>query len=566
MNTKRLILASLSLTAVAAMSAQSAIDAFSFSQSDLKGTARFMGMAGAFGALGGDLSTLSQNPAGIGVYRNSEIGFTLNLDCQKSSSESGRFSMSNEQTKFLLNNIGAVFTMRLPSSAMPNLNIGFTYNKGVSFNRQYTGKIGLENSMSNYVAGLANGENITVGDVTSTDSFDPYNPNDGGYAAPWLTILGYDGFLITPQGNPDSPHWVGQWGDGTSGTGLFHVNEKGSADEYNIALGGNILNVVYWGMNFDIVNFNYETNTYWGESLNNANIPGNNDVLVRGTADWSLNNSYRANGTGFNYKLGFIVKPIQELRLGFAFHTPTWYSLTESFAASLPYSYNGGEYSKAVTNDGYLAYNDMNFRTPWKIIASVAGVIGSRFIISADYEWQAYNKMRFSEPSSYSYGGSFDDWGWDYDPWWSPSRAASSDPASVSDSYYYTNKDIESYYKSQHTLRLGAEFRVTPQFSVRAGYSYVSSPVKAEVKENRDIVYTSGTMPNYTLTDATNYITCGVGYRYKKFYVDAAYVFKHKSAEYHAYTPDPENPRIPSPQSKLTLDNHQIVLSAGFRF
>ena len=47
--------------------AQSAIDAYRFSQPDLRGTARFMGMGGAFGALGGDLSTLSQNPAGIGV-------------------------------------------------------------------------------------------------------------------------------------------------------------------------------------------------------------------------------------------------------------------------------------------------------------------------------------------------------------------------------------------------------------------------------------------------------------------------------------------------------------------
>lgn len=67
--------------------AQSAIDAYRFSQPDLRGTARFMGMGGAFGALGGDLSTLSQNPAGIGVYRSNELGFTLDLDVQKSTSD-----------------------------------------------------------------------------------------------------------------------------------------------------------------------------------------------------------------------------------------------------------------------------------------------------------------------------------------------------------------------------------------------------------------------------------------------------------------------------------------------
>ena len=37
------------------------------------GTARFMSMGGAFTALGGDISTLSQNPAGIGVFRTSEM-------------------------------------------------------------------------------------------------------------------------------------------------------------------------------------------------------------------------------------------------------------------------------------------------------------------------------------------------------------------------------------------------------------------------------------------------------------------------------------------------------------
>ncbi|MBD5204411.1 MAG: TonB-dependent receptor, partial [Bacteroidales bacterium] len=70
---------------------QTATDVIPLTQSDLKGTARFMSMGGAFGALGGDLSTLSQNPAGIGVYRSSELGFTLDLDCQRSSATSQGF-------------------------------------------------------------------------------------------------------------------------------------------------------------------------------------------------------------------------------------------------------------------------------------------------------------------------------------------------------------------------------------------------------------------------------------------------------------------------------------------
>lgn len=242
--------------------AQSALDAYNISQPDMKGTARFMGMAGAFGALGGDLSTLSQNPAGIGIYRSSEFGLTLNLDCQSSSSKAQGFQTDMSQTKFLLNNMGAVLTMRLPSYMFPNLNIGFTYNKGASFNRVYSGGIPrLSNSLSNYIAGEANGAGLTENDVVSTDKYDPYNPNDGFAPAPWLSILGYQGYLITPTGTGNDTHWYGQWGDGTSGSGRFNVEEKGSVDEFNIAVGGNISNVVYWGMNFDIINMKYTAQT-----------------------------------------------------------------------------------------------------------------------------------------------------------------------------------------------------------------------------------------------------------------------------------------------------------------
>ncbi len=232
-------------------------------------------------------------------------------------------------------------------------------------------------------------------------------------------------------------------------------------------------------------------------------------------------------------------------------------------------------------NNGQIAYNDMNFRTPWKLIASVAGVIGGRFIISADYEWEPMRSMRFSQPTDYGYSGGWDDdwdYGWDDgywgDEWWGKPAAngvggksvAPAKKSSLNDPYYETNNDIRRYYRSTNTLRLGAEFRVTPQFSVRAGYSFVSSPVKPETGSGREIIYTSGTTPNYVLDNTTNYFSAGLGYRYKKFYVDLAYVYKHLSTEYHAYTPDPSNPEIPSPKAHVELNNSQIVLSAGFRF
>lgn len=572
---KSILILSLSLSTAGMAFGQGAVDAYRLSQPDMKGTARFMGMAGAFGALGGDLSTLSQNPAGIGVYRSNELGFSLNLDCQSSTSEAQGFKHDMSQTKFLLNNIGAVLTMRLPSETLPNLNFGFTYNKGASFNRIYGGNIPkLSNSLSNYIAGISNGENLTENDLVSTENYDPYNPTDGGYPAPWISILGYDSYLISPTGSGENTRWYGQWGDGTSGSGSFKVQEKGSVDEYNIAFGGNIMNVLYWGMDFDIVNLNYTMQSLWGENLENAYVPDKNNELVKESANWGLGNYYNVHGSGFNYKLGLILKPIQELRIGFAFHTPTWYNLTENFVGSVDYQYGSSESGSTSTNGGYMAYNDMSFRTPWKIIASVAGVIGNNFILSMDYEWVAYNKMKFSAPGSY---GINDDWGYDWDygwDWYAPGAPSTTKAPTRSfgyddDMYGATNGDIENYYQSTNTIRLGAEYRVTPAFSLRAGYSYTSSPVKQSVRDDKEVIYTAGTRPNYRFDNHTYYITCGAGYRYQNFYVDLAYVYKNISSQYHAYTPDINldvNQAIPSPQSKVNLNNSQIVLSAGFRF
>lgn len=540
--------------------AQSAIDAYRFSQPDLRGTARFMGMGGAFGALGGDLSTLSQNPAGIGVYRSNELGFTLDLDVQKSTSDARGLKTSDNQTKFYLDNIGGVATIRLGSSVIPNLNFGFTYNKAVSFNRRYKGSIDkLQTSMSNYIAGIANNQELTVPDVETTDTYDPYNPNDGGIQAPWLAILGYDSYLINPNGDPNNPSWTGQFGDGTSGKANFDVTERGSVDEYNIAFGGNISNVVYWGMNFDIINFDYRLDSGYGEDLTGAYVYNPTTENVAATdSRWRMRNAYRANGTGFNYQLGVIVKPIQELRLGLAFHTPTWYNMTETYSAGTSMQYYGQNLS-ASTNDGYPGSQDYNFNSPWKVIASVAGVIGSKFIISADYEWNGYKTMKFSEANNYYGGDGYWDDPWDYDYY-------SVTPASLNnDPYAYENEDIKNVYRHTDTFRIGAEYRVTPSFSVRAGYSHVSSPVDSKAKNNDMTIFTAGTIPNYRFDNDTNYITCGLGYRHKGFYIDLAYVYKQMTSEYHAFTPDPKS-SYQSPSAKLTFNNSRIVLSTGLKF
>ena len=578
---KKSILVSAAVLFGTAAYAQSAIDAYRFSQPDMKGTARFMGMAGAFGALGGDLSTLSHNPGGIGVYRNSDVGFTLDLDLQHAESNSQGMTVGTEQTKFLLNNIGFVWTLKLPSNTMPNFNIGFTYNKSTSFNRRYRGTINLSNSLSNFDAALTTQDGYSVSDLAYDDNtnFDPYNAENG---APWLSVLGYNTYLFSPAGKGKNPYYIGQWDSQTSGLGYFDVLESGAVDSYNIAFGGNIANVVSWGMDFDITHLNYNINPIWTEDLDNALVGNDEGGFDRLQSTWKLNNLYNCSGTGFNYKLGFIIKPVHEFRIGLSFETPTWYSLTETYSASLSYLY-GTDKGTGYTNDGIPAYDNMNFRTPWKFNIAAAAVLLNRLILSAEYEWTGYSGMKFSQPNYWGWGGGYPPYDDPYfppyddpwDPWYyssSPAGQTRFDPYISDSPFYEENQDIQTYYRHTNTFRIGAEFRVVPQFSIRAGYCFVSSPVKPNTSEN-NFIYTSGTMPNYRFDNTTNYVTAGLGYNINGFYVDLAYVYKHMSSQYHAYsnwwnTTNMTYPEgfIPSPTSSLSLCNSQIVLSAGFKF
>ena len=545
--------------------AQGAIDAYRIAQPDLKGTARFMSMGGAFGALGGDISTISHNPAGIGIYRSNEVSLTFNLDAQSAISETDLSSKWNS-THFTVNNVGAIGTIKLNSEAVPNVNIGFSYNRAVSFNRKYRGGFGtINNSLSSYIAGIANGEGLSVADVAPSKDFDPYNPTDGGIAASWLAILGYEAFLITPEGTPDKPQWYGLWDRGTSGSANFSVSEKGHVDEYNIALGGNVRNILYWGMNFDIMSLDYTMNAIYGENLNNAYVDNGKGYDIT-TANWDLRNYYNAHGTGFKYQLGLILKPIQEFRVGFAIHTPTWFNISETTSANVNFKYGNEGVQRRQTNKGVPAYNDVNLRTPWTIMVSAAGVIGGKCVISGDYEWAAYDKMKFSVPGNNYFNYGYDDGWYDDDiPWFAPGKSPKSYSDDYNNPFYATNQDIKEIFRSTHTLRLGAEYRITPSFSLRAGYSLVTSPVTAKAKEDKMEIYTAGTLPNYRLSNNTDYITCGLGYRVGGFSVDAAYVHKHNSSTYHAYTSDPTS-GYHAPQAKLSFNSDQVLLTFGFKF
>lgn len=556
------LLIALSLTLPAGAFAQSAVDAYSVSQSDLRGTARFMSMGGAFTALGGDISTLNQNPGGIGLYRSSDLSLTFDLEAQSTKSSAMSGVDKNSQTKFKVNNFGYIGSVYTGSETMPFFNWGVSYSRSASFDRRYGGSLGeLGTSYTNLVADFTNRDAadgmFTIPQLGTGTNYNPYFDSP----ASWSSVLMYNSGAINPT-NPGANSVVGLWnyGDGTgeyngsTGTAWYDIEEKGHIDEYSINFGGNVMNMLYWGIGFGITDLDFKQYAYYNEDISNGNVPytyteNNQDVATHtpGDANLGLTNYKHIWGSGFNFKAGVIVKPISELRFGVAVHTPTYYNLSYEGQAWTNYKYSAPIGTANGGKDGEYDDFDWKLQSPWRLMFGVAGVIGGRAIISADYEYRAYGDMKVKDWEGYNYTD--------------------------------TNEDVKTYYQATNIFRIGAEYRVTPAFSVRAGYSYESSPVKTELLDptgsQASYVYTSGyddteTQPSYTLDRSTNYITCGLGYKYKNFYADLAYVYRHRKSDYHAFTDYNENvePRylVQAPKASVTDNNSQVVLTLGVRF
>lgn len=515
------------LTAVSA-SAQGALDLYSMSQTELRGTARFMSMAGAFGALGADLSTLNQNPGGIGVYRSSEIGVTMGGVKKNVSMSDIKTTGSN----FNFDNIAYVGTFRTGNETTPTFSWGISYTKALDFNRHYNGNMyGIQNSMTNYIADGSKG--WSEGDLGAVKGgYDPYLDSN----APWISILAYNSFLINPTSSTSKDSYNGLYTNGTSGYAEIEVQESGHLNEYNISFGGNAKDKIYWGASIGISDLAYQQYSYYGESLTDANVAyssGSKTLLADGNAAWGLENYVRMSGAGINFKAGVIIKPINELRLGVAFHTPTFFNLHSYYYASTAYAFEATSLpatsrhsnieGTAETNDGYEGETEFDARTPWKVMGSIAGVIGGRGIISLDYERVMYNGMRTS------YNGRED---------------------------YDITKNVKSTFKASNEIRIGGEFKVTPKFSVRAGYSYKTSPVNDTI----ELDPTAGTVLSYTTDNTIQRYTAGIGYRYKSFYADLAYVRTNRQSDYLGFFDNA------APTSTIKDKNNEVAVSIGFKF
>lgn len=535
---KKILLPVLIAAAPAIVSAQNTVDAYTLSQSELRGTARFMSMGGAFTALGGDLSTLDQNPAGVGVYRGSEIGATLDINIRSYNTITPLGSSKDTQTKAFCNNFGYVGTAWI-GEGLRSISWGATYGRVASFDRVINGYNNpTSTSLTNYIASFSGGQSPSQ--LSFGNNYNPYLDSD----CDWLSILAYNSYLINDRpGSPNS--YLGLYQNGTVGDALYNVRERGYVDQYNFDIAGNVNDVVYWGIGFGVTDISYTRDAFYSESMENARIPADGGAsLTNGDAGFDLYNTKHITGNGWNFKAGVIVKPVQMLRLGFAVHTPTYYNLSHGYDAEVDYSFydpsspesqsnplQGNEYTEWASFDSRL-------RTPWRIMAGAAVVIGNQAIVSVDYERQAYNAMNVKYQTGYYYN--------DFAP---------------DDN---VNNNIKAIFQGSNIVRLGLEYRLTPQLSLRAGYNAQSCNVKQAAIDGNVEVLTSGTDPSYSLdSKVTQYVSVGVGYKYKGWYFDGAYVHKNRESKYKAYT---NWDGFVAPSADVKDNFNSIVLSVGYKF
>ena len=123
---KILLMAALSVTTMP-LAAQETYENAKIAQEDLNGTARYVGMGGAMEALGADISTISTNPAGIGMFRKSNISASFGLVSQSDVSN----AVGGNKTNASFDQIGVVISTRMAPTSY--LNFGFNFHKSRNF-------------------------------------------------------------------------------------------------------------------------------------------------------------------------------------------------------------------------------------------------------------------------------------------------------------------------------------------------------------------------------------------------------------------------------------------------
>ena len=497
-------------------------------------TARSAAMAGAMTSLGADASSLSINPAGVGMYRTNELTFTPMMSFTRAKNNAQPFE-GNSKNRFAVGNFGVVVKLRESSTGVTAINMGLSYNRLADYNYKYSfsnAGVAGNASIADVYAGQLAASGITSAQLKQNyDNFGNFRWShyDPTY---WGAILGYKTGLVGDTS--------GAWGrdmvvPNAAVDNFTTVESKGRADEWVWSLGINFNSKFYLGMSLGASTISQEKHIYYGEGYRYSNNPQQNYCMEY----FNYDQITQMKGTGINFKIGAIYRPIESLRIGVAFHTPTYYNVT--------YKYQGGMTSqvKAINNvDGYtvnsqgyidppfseqteLLIDDgdysWRFTTPTRLMVGASYTVAKQLILSVDYERDWYNTMRMkNSPYGPLYKGF-----------------------------------IKDEFKGSNTLRAGAEWRFIPQMAIRLGYGLWSGAL-----DDNDEVYSSPVIYR------TEYMSTGLGIALSKhFTIDLAYMYcKNNLTPYKTFYGYNANVDIASPTFRTSISRHNAMMTLTVKF
>lgn len=446
---KHIFAISMAILAGQAM-AQNEYDALRFSQTYQQGTARSAAMGGAFGALGGDVSVLATNPAGIAIYRSGE--FCASLDVMSNKVESSFNNYATDESKFSMKIPNFGFVLASGNGATT----GFTsWSFGIGFNRlndfSLNESFKLPNATSSLLdarCGIADG--IHPDDLISADDL--------------VDRAFYESYLIddfNPDGDEDEICYTNDLRENGYGQTIErNAKTRGGINSWDFAFAGSFNEMVYFGASLGVQSINYKSESVHSEDDVNNTSSAQGGKPGIGYFDFVENK--KITGGGINLKAGVIVKPNANLRFGAAIHTPTLYSLTEKsdytlksvldtkpegekkqmFDYRIPYDF---PYDNGDRDDYYQ--NEYKLVTPFKAILSAAYILPGYGLVSFDYERTNCSQSKFE---SEDFTGN-------------PYRDA--------------NYAIKNRFQATNNFRVGLEGLAGPM-AIRAGYALYGNPCK----------------------------------------------------------------------------------------
>jgi hypothetical protein len=417
--------------------AQESRDAIRYTQDNLNGTARFRAMSGAFGALGGDLSSINVNPAGSVIFSNNQLGFTLNNTFVTNKANYFGSSATETDNSIDLNQAGGVFVFKNleKTSNWKKFSFAINFENTNNLNNSiFSAGTNPTNSIANYFLYYANGVPLNVLENSSYDQL-----GHGEQQA----FMGYQGYIINPLNtNPNNTNY----NSNVPSSGNYYqentVTSKGYTGKLSFNAATSYKDKFYFGLNLNshFVDFRQSSRFY---EDNNAPLTNNYTV-----SRVQFDNDLYTYGTGFSFQLGTIAKVTKQLRIGAAFESPTWLRLNDEFFQKLiGVSANStSELAPDVVDPKVINYYEpYKLQTPSKWTGSMAYIFGKKGLISIDYAVKDYSSTRF-KPSNDSY-------------------------------YRGLNNTLSNLLNKTKELRIGAEYKIQA-WSLRAGYREEESPYK----------------------------------------------------------------------------------------